>query len=146
MQSRWYSIKDKAISLRKEGFSIKQVESKLGIPRSTLSSWFQDIELTKKQRTQLLLNWKNGLKAAQKKGGQWHHEQGQHRRENIRKEVESFASNVTMDKITGELILATFYLSEGTKRENCFRVANSNPIILQGIINLFRKIYPVEES
>jgi len=146
MNSQWFILKERAISLRKKGFSIKYVEKKLGINRSTLSGWFKAIELTQAQRDQLLLNWKNGLAIAQKKGGQWHADQGEKRRAAIRKEVEIFTSNIHIDKTIGELILATFYLAEGTKRENCFRVANSNSEVLKGFISLLRYLYEIDES
>ncbi len=146
MKSKWFNLKDKAITLRKKGYSIKNIESKLKIPRSTLSGWFKNVKLTQKQKDQLLLNWKNGLIIAQKKGGQWHYEQGQKRREKIRREVKEFTSTIRINKPIGELILATFYLAEGSKTENSFGIANSNPKILKGIINLLRFLYILDES
>ena len=37
--------------------SIKFIEKKLGIPRSTLSGWFKNILLTEKQKIKLQNNW-----------------------------------------------------------------------------------------
>jgi len=48
MVTRWFDIKDKALDLRQKGKSIRFVEKKLGIPRSTLSGWFKNIILTDK--------------------------------------------------------------------------------------------------
>jgi len=146
MKSKWFNLKNKAISLRKKGLSIRYVEKKLGINRSTLSGWFKNVQLTQAQKDQLLFNWKNGLIAAQKKGGQWHFEQGQKRRTAIREEVESFVFNIRIDKIIGELMFATFYLAEGNKTEGAFGIANSNSKILRSVISLFRFLYPLDES
>lgn len=53
MISRWANQKQKAVTLRREGNSIKDIEKMLGIPRSTLSGWFKSILLTKRQQTKL---------------------------------------------------------------------------------------------
>ncbi|MBM3206414.1 MAG: hypothetical protein FJZ43_02240 [Candidatus Staskawiczbacteria bacterium] len=146
MKSKWFSIKEKAISLRKRGFSIGYVEKKLGISRSTLSGWFKNIELTKEQKERLLQNRKLGLISAQKKGGQWHAYQGNQRRAVIRRDIEKLFPKKVFNKKTGELIIAAFYLAEGSKKENAFSIANSNPTILKCIINLLRYLYALDES
>jgi len=146
MKSQWFHLKEKAVSLRKKGLSIGSIEKKLGINRSTLSGWFKNIILTEAQKEKLFQNWKNGLALAQKKGGQWHKDQGNKRRIIIRSEVDKLIPEKILDKKTGELIMAAFYLAEGTKRENCFRVANSNPEILKGFVNLLRYIYQIDGS
>jgi len=146
MKSKWFNLKEKAISLRKKGFSIKHVEKKLDINRSTLSGWFKNVQLTNKQKEKLLQNWRDGLVAAQKKGSQWHRDQGNRRRTVIREEVDEFIPKKAFDQKTGELIMATFYLAEGGKKENSFAIANSNPAILKGIVNLLRYLYTLDES
>ena len=146
MKSKWFKLKEEAISFRRKGLSIVQIEKQLGINRSTLSGWFKDVKLTKKQKEKLLLNSKNGLLAAQKKGGQWHADQGNQRRMAIRGEVRSFLSDIIIDKKIGELLLAMFYLAEGGKKENSFVIANSNPEILKSIISLQRYLYQLDEK
>ena len=126
MESKWLESKNKAVSLRKKGLSIGQIENKLGIPRSTLSGWFKNIELSEPQKQKLLDNWSNGLINARKKAALWHKKDGENRRIAIKKDVESFFNNINIDKKLGELLMATFYLAEGTKKENCFVFANSN--------------------
>ncbi len=49
MISEWYNLKESAVSLRRSGDSIRDIEIKLGIPRSTLSGWFKNIQLTDSQ-------------------------------------------------------------------------------------------------
>lgn len=146
MESKWLKLKEKAISLRKKGLSIKHIEKELGVNRSTLSGWFKNIQLTEAQKEKLVQNWKNGLMSAQKKGGQWHADQGNKRRKIIREGVEKLIPEEVLDKKTGELILASFYLAEGAKKEGTFAIANSNSAILSGIINLLRYLYPIDES
>ncbi len=53
MTSKWFKSKPEAVTLRKQGKSIKFIEKKLGIPSSTLSGWFKNILLTEKQKLKL---------------------------------------------------------------------------------------------
>jgi len=146
MQSKFLPLKGCAISLRKRGLSLKYIENKLKIPRSTLSGWFKDIKLSKKQREKLFNDWKNGLIKAREKAVLWHKNGRNERREKIKKDVESFFEGLEIDNKTGELLMAMFYLAEGGKTENSFMIANSNPQILKGIISLYRKLYELDES
>ena len=50
MKSKWYELKENAIKLRQQGFSIGKIERDLGIPRSTLSGWLKNIKLTARQK------------------------------------------------------------------------------------------------
>lgn len=146
MKSKWFKLKEEAVSLRRKGLSIGYIENKLGINRSTLSGWFKNIQLTELQKKQLIQNSRNGLIIAQKKGGQWNADQGNKRRAVIREEIEQLIPEQVLDKKTGELILAAFYLAEGTKQEGSFIIANSNSEILKGIAGLLRYLYPIDES
>jgi len=145
MRSKHSKLKSRAISLRKRGLSLRYIENKLKIPRSTLSYWLKDIKLSAKQRKKLLNNWKNGLLNARKKAALWHIEDGNKRRTAIKEDINKFTSGLKIDKKTGELLMAMFYLAEGGKTENSFIVANSNPEILRGIISLLRYLYEIDE-
>lgn len=146
MKSRWSQFKGVAMSLRKKGMSLRDIENKMKIPRSTLSGWFKDIELSQIQRKKLLNNWKEGLRRAREKAAVWHKKESDNRRQSIRCEVEKFASGININKEIGELIMATFYLAEGGKTENYFAIANSSPKLLEGIVNLQRYLYKLDES
>ena len=146
MQSRFLPLKSRATSLRRRGLSLNYIENKLGIPRSTLSGWFKNIKLSEGQRKKLFNNWKNGLVNARKKAALWHRQDGENRRAAIRMEVKNFISDISVGQKIGEIIMATFYLAEGGKKENNFSLANSNPEILRGIINLLRFLYKIDES
>jgi len=146
MESRFLSLKSRATSLRKRGLSVRYIENKLGIPRSTLSGWFKDIKLSKQQTKKLFDKWKNGLINAREKAVLTHNK-GKHDRQKIaRQEVEKFISDIDIDKKIQEIILSAFYLAEGGKTENSFTLANSNPEILLGVVTLLRKVFVIDES
>ena len=41
--------KEKAVALRKKGLTYKEIAEELSIPKSTLSSWLHNVQLTNKQ-------------------------------------------------------------------------------------------------
>ncbi|MCX6718741.1 MAG: hypothetical protein NTY81_04070 [Candidatus Staskawiczbacteria bacterium] len=138
--------KESAIKLRKKGKSYRDIENILSVNRSTLNGWLKKIKLTKEQKNKLHNNWLNALVTARKKAVLWHNKGRNERREKAREEVEKFVSNIDIDKNIQEIILATLYLAEGGKTEDSFALANSNPEILLGVVNLLRKVFIIDES
>lgn len=138
--------KELAIKLRKQGKSYRDIEKEIGVNRSTLSGWLKNIELTEKQKSKLNNNWLNALVRARKEAALVHKKDRAERIEKIKQEVEFFLKDIKIDKKTGELLMAAFYLAEGGKTESNFVIANSNPQILQGIINLHRYLYNLDET
>ena len=57
--------KEKAIALRKDGLSYQEILSKISVAKSTLSLWFKDISLSKKQKQRLT---EKRIKAAMRGG------------------------------------------------------------------------------
>jgi len=53
-------LKQKGQKLRKNGWSIKAIEKRLKVSRSSVSLWVRDIKLTKEQLEKLYLNKKTG--------------------------------------------------------------------------------------
>jgi len=141
-----FNKKESAIKLRKQGKSYREIEADIGVNRSTLSGWLKNIELTKEQRCKLHDNWLDALIEARKKAILIHKKGRIQRQKVIRDEVEKLLPENKFDQKINELILATFYLAEGTKKESTFCIANSNPGILKGLINLMRCSYEIDES
>ena len=116
MISRWSKYKEKAIGLRKQGFSIRQIEKKLEIPRSTLSNWFKKIKLNKRQRNALLRNWQRALSKARKMASEWHQQEKQKRIQTAKQEAITIINNLNLkDNALLELAIAMLYFGEGTK-------------------------------
>ena len=53
-------LKLKARELRKKGLSVKEIQKRLKVSRSSVSLWVRDVKLTKKQLERLYLNKKTG--------------------------------------------------------------------------------------
>ncbi len=145
MESRWYESKNKAVKLRKRGFSIGKIERRLNIPRSTLSSWFKNVKLNQKQKEKLLKDWKNGLIKARKKAVLWHNAQKEKRLKEAKDAALATLNDIDADnKNNLELALAFLYLGEGTKNNAETAMGSSNPLILKFFLAVIKKIYNVD--
>src|SRR6266576_3750456 len=117
MISRWFELKSKATSLRESGYSIRDVENELGIPRSTLSSWFKSIKLSIKHKRALKIRWDKALIKARKEALVWHNEQKRLRLEKAEEEALGIIEELDLgNKKVLELTLAMLYLGEGSKK------------------------------
>jgi len=138
--------KEAAIKLRRKGKSIREIERNLDIARSTLSGWFHDIELSKKQQKQLHNKWLNGLVKARLRASEVHRKERLDRMGEIENRVKEFTSNIVIDRKLGEIIYSIFYSAEGAKKAGKVEIANTNPKILVALLELFRYLYSPEES
>ena len=120
MRSKWFKLKSKAISFRREGKSLRDVESYLDIPRSTLSYWFKNIKLTPLQYKLLENRHKKSLTKARKEAVVWHNQQKIHRIQLAAEEAEKTLSKIKTKKEIIELGLALLYLGEGSKKSRQF--------------------------
>ena len=145
MKSKWSRLKNRAGHLRKQGLSIRQIEHRLGIPRSTLSYWFKDIILSAKQKKKLIQNWRNGLKKARQKAVLWHNAQKQKRLGQAKNEATKVLEKIDVkDRSVLELALAILYLGEGTKKRIDTAIGSSDPLILKSFIVLIRTLYGID--
>lgn len=141
MISKWFGLKDKAIVLRKNGKSLKDVEKTLGIPRSTLSGWFKGIKLSKKQRKALDKRWRETLVLSRKKAVIWHNKQKDERLKIAEKEALETINKLDFgDKYILELSLAMLYLGEGFKT-SATGIGNSDLKILQFFVKCMESLY-----
>ena len=145
MASKWLKYKDQALQLRKEGLSIRKIEQDLGIARSTLSGWFNEVRLSPAQKKILLKKWQAGLQKAREKAALWHTADRQKRLKEYSQEAEGVLDvlNVKSEPIL-ELALAMLYLGEGAKKSDNLRVSNSSPLILKTLISILQKIYKID--
>lgn len=146
MVSRWYYLKEKALKLRRGGLSIRNVEIQLGIPRSTLSGWFKDIELSTKQKKGLYLEWRGALVKARVKAALWHTKQKEIRLEEARIQAENVLKNIDTSKNEIiDLVLAALYLGEGFKTTDT-GMGNSDPLVLKFFITALQNNYDLPLS
>jgi hypothetical protein len=134
----------RAVRLRKRGFSIVEIEKKLGINRSTLSGWFKDIQLGQKQRARLAKHWQAGLMRARAKALVWHNTQKRERVAVAEKAAENLLAKIDCsDQNLLELALSMLYSGEGFKHDGNPGMGNSDPLVLKFFIHVLRVAYKV---
>lgn len=142
MESRWIEFKPQALNLRQQGASIREVELRMGIPRSTLSGWFKGIELSTRHKQALRARWKRALVTARERAVLWHNEQKRQRVTAAKQYAVNLLSHVDYADLTLlEIALALLYLGEGSKRNSTTSLGNSDPLILNFFICAIRKVY-----
>lgn len=142
MASRLNAIRSKAVALRKQGKSYRDIHTLLAIPLSTLNYWLRNVELTEKQKTKLDQRWRQALVSARQKAAIWHNAQKAARLENAKgqamKTYEKISKN---DCLALEIALAFLYLGEGSKKNDTLGLGNSDPKVIKFYIRALKILY-----
>lgn len=147
MISKWFELKNKALELRKSGLSIRNIESKLRIPRSTLSGWFRTIKLSHEQKRKLQNDFLKGLAKAREKAVLWHRTEKEKRMQKATLEASEVLNKIDVnDKQLLELALAILYLGEGTKANDETAIGNSDPLILKFFLAIAKNVYNLDPT
>lgn len=126
------NIKEKAIALRKKGYSYGMILDEIDVSKSTLSSWFKDIPFIPNK--EFITRVKRGFF----KSGQIRHNQ---RVASIKK-IKSLAK-VELGKISERdlwMLGIGLYIGEGSKAYEMIRVINSDPKVIKLAIKWFINI------
>lgn len=135
------------MTLRRKGGSIRDIESKLGIPRSTLSGWFRSVQLTQQQRAKLQSAQHDALVEARRKAVQWHNAQKQQRLAQALASSKSLLQIIdTKDVSYMKIALASLYMGEGAKKDGSIALASTDSRILRFYINALKHAYNVPIS
>lgn len=131
-------LKKQATILRKQGLSYGDISKKIGAPKSTLSSWLKDIELSTEQRKHLYTKQIGILNLGAKS-----------QRERRAKEIKGI-SDAAQEEIRSPLSRQTFlmmgaamYWAEGSKTK-AFEITNSDPAFILFMIEWMKEVFEVE--
>jgi hypothetical protein len=138
-RKRFY-LKNEAIELRKSGFSIKKICTKLDVPLSTASGWLKNVIISPVHQERLKNEWNLALVKARKSAVLWHNKQKE-KRMMISKELAMRVINSQNTELL-ELALSMIYLAEGFKT-NSTGMGNSDPLILKYFVFALINIYHV---
>jgi hypothetical protein len=146
MESQWKHLKTRAVTMRRRGASIREVERRLLIPRSTLSGWFKNIPLSAKHKASLEKRSRVGLVEARKQAVLWHNNQKAKRLELAKEQATEVLDKIVPSEVFLETTLAILYLAEGGKSEKGLVLGNSNPEILRFFIVALQTLYEIDFS
>jgi len=134
-------LKLKAQELRKKGFSIKEIQKRLKVSRSSVSIWVRDIRLSRAQLRELYLNKKTGglkgsIIAAMNKI---------RKREELTKRLnkEGMREIGKLSKRDRFITGVSMYFAEGDKGGKNVSFSNSDPRAIKFMANWFRCVCKV---
>ena len=136
--------KNKALDLRKEGESIRDISKRLGVAKSTVSLWCRDIELTQKQISALHERMVVGSYKGRLKGARMQYEQRLERIKKFKKEgIERLGSISARDFLVAGVAL---YWGEGQKKGRDVRVSNSDPEVIKFMLKWFKMVLGIDKD
>lgn len=136
--------KEEAIKLRKSGKSLRFIESRLNIPKSTLNGWFRGLILSKSASNRIEAKRLRLLSQGRVKAVKWHNLQKSNRLKLAYQEATKLLYKIqNKDQSIIELALSLLYLGEGSKKQVGLALGNSDPLILQFYILILRNIYQI---
>lgn len=111
--------------MRKNGYSVGDIEKELGVSRSSVSIWVRDIELTEEQKKSL--KEKSKKWAGQNKGAQTNRDRSKAHRTEVRGRGYKKAESDTAFQV-----ICALYWGEGTKStNNTAAIANADADVLR---------------
>ena len=127
----------KAQALRRQGLSYGEIQLQIEVPKSTLSDWCRDIELSKLQKERLLRNKQFG----QKKGSLIAADNKRKKRIERTKEIfeKSKIELGELKKRDRFLAGIAFYSGEGNKTDGKAKFTNSDPLLINFMMNWFQE-------
>ena len=134
--------KNKALELRQNGESIKDIAKKLKIAKSTVSFWCRDIKLTPEQIQRLHDKMVRGGYKGRMMGARMQYE----RRIEMTKKFKELGRRQVglMSSRDFTVVGAALYWGEGSKKEKQgVRVTNSDPEMIKFMLKWFKQIWKV---
>jgi hypothetical protein len=130
--------KEKAIILRKKGYSYNMISDELDICKSTLSCWFKEMPFTPNQ---LVIE---RIKKGPFKSGQIRHNQRVQDIIRIKKFAKDELGNISERDLW--MIGVGLYIGEGSKSFETAQVSNSDPDIVKLAVKWFKDICGLEND
>lgn len=133
--------KQKAVKLRKLGFSYREIVKKVPVSKDTISRWCRDVELTPSQIEKLIKNKTNGLKIASIKGARSNYTK---RLNNERRLSDSGSRQIgSLSRRDRFLVGVSLYMAEGSKTGCGVEFTNSDPDAVKFMASWFQEFCQV---
>lgn len=142
--------KEKAILLRQQGFSIRDIVKKLNKSISTISLWVKDVELTKEQKA--YLESKNPAKNFQLYGNKRAVDKIKitylERRKRYQEEGRSLCRELLAKRDVDFFVGIALYWAEGykSKNKNAVRFCNTDMSMMKLFVNFLKKYFNVKDE
>ena len=138
------ALRLKVREIRRTGESITVIARNLGLPKSSVSIWCRDIDLTPDQIKALLTRKENGLKLGQIMGAMKNKEKKRENVEFFKKEGLRELSKMSQQ----EFFIAgvALYIAEGSKKNGRIEFINSDPQLIQFMMKWLQTFFIKDDS
>lgn len=135
--------KQKALTLRREGRSLKEIANIVGVSKASVSIWVRDIVLNKKQLSNLKAKGFSSEIIEKRRQNRLKNEQA--KKDIIAKLAQKEIKNISLRDL--RLIGLCLYWGEGGKtNQGSARISNSDPAVIKVMMRFFREVCMVEEK
>lgn len=135
-------VKEKALELRKKGYSVKEISAKLNIAKSTSSLWLRDVSISDEardilQKKRILGQYKSSLIAKEKR-----------RKRTLvdRKKALDYVRSLETARSSYKLLCSLLYWAEGNKDQKGLIFVNSDPVMISTYLYLLRASFDIKED
>ena len=133
----------KAVALRRQGVSVKDIAKKLKVAKSSISLWVRDVTLTTQQLKALKDKMTSFEVVERRRVSRLYNEDV--RRKAIMVQASKEIKNITRRDL--QIIGLCLYLGEGSKAQRgATKLANSDPAVIKIMMRYFREICLVPEK
>lgn len=137
-------LKLKARSLREKGLSIKDIQKRLDVSRSSVSLWVRDIRLSKKQLEKLYLNKRTGALKGSIIAAMNKIKERERLIQKLTKEGAKEVGNLSKrDKFIAGIAM---YFAEGDKGDKSVSFSNSDPWAIKFVVDWLRNTCRVPKT
>lgn len=134
--------KERAIILRKQGSSLREISEALSVSKSTASLWLRDLKLSS-----LAMRILEGKKVnGRKKGNDRQKEKSLQKERDICVLAAQYLDTVPFSKEQAKGLCALLYGCEGAKNDTRAAFINSDPSLIRFFLVLFREAFSVDEK
>lgn len=130
-----------AISLRREGYSYKEIATKLTISKSTAFIWVKDIQLSAKGIRRI----NNLVDDARLRSGRTKFLTRQQQLIEIQKSTRAYLKSWLLDGKPDLLLCSLLYWCEGAKQDVTVKFTNADPGLIKTFLKLFRSAFAIDE-
>jgi transposase len=135
----------KAVALRKQGRSLKEIAEALRVSKSTVSLWVTNVPLTKAAQKRIRSLYTNGQIASQES----HWAATRLKEKIVQEEAIKVLARFPTQKEVKQVICSLMYWCEGAKlyrNRGSFCFTNSDPTLVASFLSLLRDSYDIDES
>jgi hypothetical protein len=137
-------LRAKAEKLRKDGFSIKEIEKRLKVSRSSVSLWVRDIKLTNEQIKKLYCNKRTGALRGCMVAATNKVEKRKELTHRLKEEGKNEVGIISKrDRFMAGVVM---YFAEGDKGDKSVTFCNSDPRAIKFMMGWFREFCNVAED